>query len=54
VLNRLNYKGVNNTVGLFAPPYDVSGRSDLRPSDPLAFTSAFDPRQIQLGARLSF
>jgi hypothetical protein len=54
VLNRLNYKGVNNTVGVLAPPLDVRGRSDLRPSDPLAFTSAFDPRQIQLGARLSF
>ena len=54
LFNRLNFRSVNNTVGLLQGPFDVSGRRDLSPSQPLAFTSAFDPRQIQLGARLSF
>jgi hypothetical protein len=54
LFNRLNFRSVNNTVGLVTGPFDVSGRRDLSPSQPLAFTSAFDPRQIQLGARLSF
>ncbi|HZI50762.1 MAG TPA: carboxypeptidase regulatory-like domain-containing protein [Terriglobia bacterium] len=54
VFNRLNFRSVNNTVGLLSPPFDLQGRRDLSPSQPLAFTSAFDPRQIQLGARFSF
>jgi hypothetical protein len=54
IFNRLNFRSVNNTVGLLAPPFNVTGRKDLGPSQPLAYTSAFDPRQIQLGARLSF
>jgi hypothetical protein len=54
VFNRLNFRSVNNTVGLIAPPFDLKGRRDAGPSQPLGFTSAFDPRQIQLGARLSF
>ena len=54
VFNRLNFKSVNNTVGLLSPPFDLQGRKDLAPSQPLAFTSAFDPRQVQLGVRLSF
>jgi hypothetical protein len=54
IFNRLNFRSVNNTVGVMAPPFEVEGRRDLSPSQPLAFTSAFDPRQIQLGARFSF
>jgi hypothetical protein len=54
IFNRLNFRSVNNTVGVLAPPFEVEGRRDLSPSQPLAFTSAFDPRQIQLGARFSF
>jgi hypothetical protein len=54
VFNRLNFRSVNNTVGLIAPPFDRTGRPDVGPSQPLGFTSAFDPRQIQLGARLNF
>jgi hypothetical protein len=54
IFNRLNFKSVNNTVGLLAPPFNVRGRRDLAPSQPLAFTSAFDPRQVQLGVRFSF
>jgi Carboxypeptidase regulatory-like domain len=34
--------------------YNLSGRRGLRPTDPLGFTSAFDPRQLQFGARFSF
>jgi hypothetical protein len=54
VFNRLNFRSVNNAVGLLRPAFDVRGRRDLRPSEPLAFTSAFEPRQIQVGLRLSF
>jgi len=52
--NQLNFKSVNNTVGMMPPPFDVRGRGDIGPSQPLAFTSAFDPRQVQVGARFSF
>jgi len=54
IFNRLNFRSVNNTVGVLAPPFNVTGRKDLGPSQPLAYTSAFDPRQIQIGVRLSF
>ncbi len=50
LFNRVNFSGINNIVGnaTFAT-YRVKGRRDADPTDPLAFTSAFDPRQIQLG-----
>ena len=56
LFNRLNYSSVNNTVG---PSFDgtiteIKGRSDVSPSTPLGFTSAFDPRRIQLGLRFRF
>ncbi len=56
LFNRLNFASVNNTVG---PTFDASiteikGRSDVSPSSPLGFTSAFDPRRIQLGLRFRF
>jgi Carboxypeptidase regulatory-like domain len=54
LFNRLNFRSVNNAVGNIAPPFNVHGRKDLGPSDPLGFTSAFDARQLQLGVRLSF
>jgi Carboxypeptidase regulatory-like domain len=34
--------------------YNLRGRRGLRTTDPLGFTSAFDPRQLQFGARFSF
>jgi hypothetical protein len=34
--------------------FDLRGRADLRPTSPLGFTSASDPRQLQFGARLNF
>jgi hypothetical protein len=55
LLNRLNYASVNNTVGpTFSTFENVSGRNDVGPSAPLGFTSAFDPRRIQIGARFRF
>ena len=55
LLNRLNFASVNNTVGgSFDRNEDVKGRSDVGPSAPLGFTSAFDPRRIQLGLKLRF
>jgi hypothetical protein len=56
VLNRTNFQSVNNIVGdlpLSALPKRLVGqRSD--PTLPFSFTAANDPRQIQLGAKLSF
>jgi Carboxypeptidase regulatory-like domain len=55
LFNRLNFASVNNTVGRsFPPPYSVKARKDVGPSVALGYTSAFDPRRIQLGFRLSF
>lgn len=34
--------------------YNLRGRRGLRPTDPLGFTSAYDPRQMQFGARFNF
>lgn len=56
LFNRLNFSSVNNTVG---PTFDssiseIKGRREVSPSTPLGFTSAFDPRRIQLGARFRF
>ena len=58
--NRTNYASVNNEVSPlfgFAPgftTFNVHGSAALSPSQPLAFTSAFPKRQIQLGVRFSF
>jgi hypothetical protein len=54
LLNRLNLASVNNVVGNMAGPFNVTGRSDRLPSQPLGFDSAYDPRRLQLGLRLSF
>jgi hypothetical protein len=55
LFNRVNFSGVNNIVGTAPlPSHHVEGRSDVGPTDPLGFTSAFDPRQIQLGVKLRF
>lgn len=58
--NRTNFASVNNEVSPlfgFAPgftTFNVRGSAALSPSQPLAFTSAFPKRQIQLGLRFSF
>lgn len=55
ITNRTNYATVNNIVGAnFGPPFNVEGTAHLSPSQPLAFTSAFPKREIQLGVRLAF
>ena len=54
LFNRVNFSGVNTVVGNTPlPSYRVRGRRDVAPTDPLGFTSAFDPRQIQLGLKFS-
>lgn len=56
LLNRTNFRTVNNVVGnitveqLPAPLEGFRGS----PTEPLAFTSAFDPRQFQFGLKLNF
>lgn len=54
LFNKLNYASVNNIVGNIAGPFNLRGRDDRGPSDPLGFTSVFDPRRMQLGLRFSF
>ena len=56
LLNRTNFKSVNNVVGnigLAALPQPIAGHAGT-PTDPLAFTSAFDPRQFQFGLKVNF
>ena len=55
LLNRLNFSAVNNTVGpTFDRTTDIKGISSLGPSSPLGFTSAFDARRLQVGAKFRF
>jgi len=55
LFNSVNFSGVNNVVGAIElPSYRVKGDRSLGPTDPLGFTSAHAPRQIQLGIKLSF
>jgi hypothetical protein len=56
LLNRTNFKNVNNTVGnvrLEDLPNPIVGTRGI-PTEPLSFTSAYDPRQFQFGLKLSF
>ncbi len=56
LLNRTNFRTANNTVGdvrLQDLPSPLVGRRGS-PTEPLSFTSAFDPRQFQLGVKLNF
>jgi len=54
LLNRLNYASVNNVVGNMEGPFKVTGRHDRLPTEPLGFSSAFEPRRVQIGIRVSF
>ncbi|HEY2382452.1 MAG TPA: carboxypeptidase regulatory-like domain-containing protein [Terriglobia bacterium] len=55
LFNRVNFSGLNNIVGIMPfSTYRAAGDRNRNPSDPLGFTSAFDPRQIQLGVKLKF
>jgi hypothetical protein len=55
LFNRVNFSGVNNIIGTMPlSDYRVEGNRSANPSQPLGFTSAFDPRQIQLGVKFKF
>lgn len=54
LFNKLNYTSVNNIVGNIQGPFNLQGRHDRGPSQPLGFTSAAEPRRVQLGLRFSF
>jgi hypothetical protein len=56
LLNKTNFRSVNNVVGNITVeqlPAEVEGFRGLT-SQPLAFTSAFDPRQFQIGVKIAF
>jgi len=55
-LNYTNFSTINNIVGtlpLSALPHPLVGHRG-NPTDPLAFTAAFDPRQFQFGLIFTF
>ena len=54
LFNRLNFASINNIVGNIPPPFNLRGRHDRSPSEPLGFSSACDPRRIQWGVRIRF
>lgn len=55
LFNSVNYAGVNNVIGTTPPAQaSVEGSSSIPANRPLGFTSAFAPRQLQLGLRFSF
>jgi hypothetical protein len=54
LFNKLNYTAVNNVVGNIQGPFNLKGRHDRGPSQPLGFTATADPRRVQLGVRFSF
>jgi hypothetical protein len=70
LFNRVNFLGINNTLGgacvanglpvactAGATPltdYSLQGRADQKPTAPLGFTSAADPRQLQFGVRFNW
>jgi hypothetical protein len=56
LLNRTNFKSLNNTVGDITVedlPRPLVGQRGI-PTAPLSFTSAFDPRQFQFGLKVNF
>lgn len=55
LFNNVNYSGVNNVMGTVPlAQSSVEGSSAIPANRPLGYTSAFSPRQIQLGVRLNF
>jgi hypothetical protein len=56
ILNHTNFKSINNIVGdltLAQLPTPITGFRGGT-TDPLAFTSAYDPRQFQLGLKINY
>lgn len=56
LLNRTNFRSVNNVVGNVTVEQLPNPLEGFRgsPTQPLAFTSAFDPRQFQFGLKINF
>jgi len=55
LFNHTNFQGINNVIGgTPLTDFNARGLADRKPTDPLGFTSASDPRQLQFGARLNF
>lgn len=58
VLNHTNFLSVNDVIGgdpkLVRGPFNLRGRKDRSPTEPLGFNSAGDPRQIQFGVKVTF
>ena len=61
LFNRTNLLGINNVVGslptdqlLVLATTRARGRRTAAPTDPLGFTSASNPRQLQFGVRFNF
>lgn len=53
--NRTNFLQINNIVGAMPfTTYDVRGDKSAATTQPLGFTSANDPRELQFGVRFSF
>lgn len=56
LLNRSNFKSVNNVVGqltLAQLPRPIAGHAGV-PTEPLAYTAAYDARQFQFGLKINF
>nr|ALV86489.1 hypothetical protein [uncultured bacterium 20] len=58
LMNRLNYSAVNNTVPAdrvdLLGKREITGIEGLRANEPLGFTSAGEPRRMQIGVRFRF
>lgn len=57
LFNRTNLQGINNIVGgtfIGVSDYNVPGRRERKPTEPLGFTSAADARQMQVGVRFNW
>jgi hypothetical protein len=55
LFNHTSFLIVNNVVGPnFTAPFNVEGRKDRAPNQPLGFAAAYPMRQIQLGVRVVF
>jgi hypothetical protein len=59
LFNRVNFSGINPYVGempirALGGSFRVGGRREALPTDPLGFTSAFAPRQLQVALKLNF
>ncbi|MBA3761989.1 MAG: carboxypeptidase regulatory-like domain-containing protein [Chthoniobacterales bacterium] len=61
LFNRTNLAGINNVVGSLSPDQRraltttrARGKRSAAPTEPLGFTSAANPRQLQFGLRFTF